>query len=148
MPCLHCPLVFQQKRLLTAHYDSWHKFLVKIYFYQCFTCGKTFKEQESGNFHVHMRNHINEKNHKCEICHKKFGTISNLNDHLNRHNATKQVFLKLSTYRPYQCQNCEKTYYRNYLLTKHIKKHHPSILDFSNEMTGKSNENTVNCTPK
>ncbi|TNV83163.1 hypothetical protein FGO68_gene14335 [Halteria grandinella] len=62
--------------------------------------------------------------YKCDHdnCGKVFDNSSNLKDHQRRHNKD----------RPYSCDQCNKSYFRRYQLTAHLKKYHPSqaIEDF------------------
>ena len=44
--------------------------------------------------------------------------------------TTKQsIFTSFIFDRPYECDHCQKSYFRRYLLTNHIKTHHPASIN-------------------
>ncbi|VUZ55943.1 unnamed protein product [Hymenolepis diminuta] len=81
--CSSCSAVFDERRLLEAHYDLTHgDGLAKF----CFRCGKLFSTLQSYNRHcqfVHEQPKPVPK-HSCKYCNQSFATVQALKIHSTR----------------------------------------------------------------
>ncbi|VDL19569.1 unnamed protein product [Hymenolepis diminuta] len=90
--CSSCSAVFDERRLLEAHYDLTHgDGLAKF----CFRCGKLFSTLQSYNRHcqfVHEQPKPVPK-HSCKYCNQSFATVQALKIHSTRKHTGCLYFL-------------------------------------------------------
>ena len=80
--------------------------------FECTICGRSFKRKNYLDLHTEI--HLNERNHPCKLCGKRFNTAKNLKSHLLTHKYQKKI---------YKCNQCEKTFAREAYLREHMKTH-------------------------
>ncbi|XP_015034694.2 zinc finger protein 660 [Drosophila willistoni] len=105
--CKVCPLRFQYKRELKQHEKSHMSALRDC---TCSKCGLlcwNFTELMK-----HMRQHINEKPYKCDLCHRSFPYPQNLTMHMNTHKNQKRCF---------SCDNCNESFTTEVQLNEHVR---------------------------
>lgn len=118
-PCDLCEKSYTRKDKLSTHKLSHTgEKLVKK-----FTCEECFKKFAlSHHLKEHIQTHTGEKNYSCNVCQKSFLR----NQHLNRHNKTKdhkkQVLLYFDV-NPCSCDICEKKFKTRHHLNEHYKSH-------------------------
>lgn len=79
---------------------------------ECFTCGRTFKRWV--NFSIHLKRHLNIREHKCMHCPKRFVLRQSLIEHMRIH----------SNDAPLECSLCMKRFKRFSNLIQHRNRHH------------------------
>ncbi|XP_037299024.1 zinc finger and SCAN domain-containing protein 12-like isoform X1 [Manduca sexta] len=105
--CKYCDLKFPRKKYL-FHMNEEHGVPMPT----CGVCG--LRALMESALVRHQRNvHLNEKNKKCDICRKRFHTISNLKDHMITHNQD----------RIFKCDVCEKSFARKECFKAHYRIH-------------------------
>lgn len=78
----------------------------------CTLCPKAFKHRNHLNRHM-RESHSSAYEFECPVCTKKFGTDTNLQNHMYIHRANK----------PFQCPDCSRSYASEASLNQHRKKH-------------------------
>ncbi|OXA56370.1 Zinc finger protein 26 [Folsomia candida] len=81
--CDFCSETFETKKQRLVHLKEEHKDKL----YNCTECDKIFLYKIDRDRHVETV-HKGRQDHVCDICEKKFGTVSNLNVHKKIHTAT------------------------------------------------------------
>ncbi|XP_021358218.1 zinc finger protein Xfin-like [Mizuhopecten yessoensis] len=76
----------------------------------CEVCGKTLN---ISYYHIHVRKHMEEMAHTCEICNKSFSRKPDLIVHSRVH----------TNIRPFQCRTCPKAFKVKSLLEDHVRSH-------------------------
>lgn len=89
---------------------------------ECYTCGRTFKRWV--NFSIHLKRHLNIREHRCAHCPKRFVLRQNMIEHMRIHNNEA----------PLKCSLCMKRFKRFSNLIQHRNRHHlklrPQAKDF------------------
>ena len=80
--------------------------------FECTICGRSFKRKNYLDLHTEI--HLNERNHACKLCGKRFNTSKNLKSHLLTHKYQKKI---------YKCSACDKSFAREAYLREHLKTH-------------------------
>lgn len=80
--CMICQREFQSQESVSSHLKTHKEEMGKIEF-SCDLCPKKFKK--ISQLTRHSKTHVENKNYKCNICHKLYASGSHLIDHLNRH---------------------------------------------------------------
>ena len=110
-----------------------------------FTCSLCdYYTEDKSTFDVHMKDYhveINEKKFNCDMCHKKFKSNADLEEHKLSHAGDKpfvcnicgkafarsfhlKVHNRLHTgERPYKCDICQRTFIDSSALSGHLKTH-------------------------
>ncbi|XP_065213305.1 zinc finger protein 84-like [Planococcus citri] len=108
-PCDYCPKKLSTKLSLRNH--------IRLHNderpFKCDICDKRYTT--NGELKSHSFSHVNEKPFRCEKCPKTFRAAFMLKNHMTIH-ATSREQIK--------CSFCEKMYYRENSLKKHVQKHH------------------------
>lgn len=79
---------------------------------ECYTCGRTFKRWV--NFSIHLKRHLNIREHCCSHCPKRFVLRQNMIEHMRIH----------SNEAPLKCSICMKRFKRYSNLIQHRNRHH------------------------
>ncbi|XP_028163311.1 zinc finger protein 100-like [Ostrinia furnacalis] len=87
----------------------------KLTLYKCTFCDKSFSD--SSNFSKHKKIH-GTKYLQCDLCHRKFNSKKMITLHMEYHNKNA----------PVTCQYCDKVFYFESMLNKHIKCAHTKQL--------------------
>lgn len=82
---------------------------------ECYTCGRTFKRWV--NFSVHLKRHLNIRDHKCMHCSKRFVLRQNMLEHMRVHTG----------HAPLKCKICSKSFKRYSNLIQHRNRHHLKV---------------------
>lgn len=89
---------------------------------ECYTCGRTFKRWV--NFSIHLKRHLNIREHRCAHCPKRFVLRQSMIEHMRIH----------SNEAPLKCSLCMKRFKRFSNLIQHRNRHHlklrPQAKDF------------------
>ncbi|XP_031640432.1 uncharacterized protein LOC116352180 isoform X2 [Contarinia nasturtii] len=89
---------------------------------ECYTCGRTFKRWV--NFSIHLKRHLNIREHRCIHCPKRFVLRQSMIEHMRIH----------SNEAPLKCSLCMKRFKRFSNLIQHRNRHHlklrPQAKDF------------------
>lgn len=101
--CEICPASFSKVDKYKAHLRE-H---AKLTLYKCTFCDKSFSD--SSNFSKHKKVH-GTSFYQCDICQRKFNSKKMIIQHMVYHNNN----------RPLHCQFCDKTFYFQSALNKHI----------------------------
>ncbi|CAL8098744.1 unnamed protein product [Orchesella dallaii] len=101
--CSTCEKSFPSNTQRRNHVNSVHK---KVKPYTCEICGRRCTSTSS--FKIHVRRHLGEKSHQCNICDKKFVTRRELKFHENS----------------FQCPHCATKLCSSTQLKDHITKFH------------------------
>ncbi|XP_023239227.1 zinc finger protein 431-like [Centruroides sculpturatus] len=101
--CGYCNKSFKTKNMLEAH--------KKIHIEKCNICKKEFSSKRSLN--VHQRFHFDIKPFVCEVCNRRFVSISELKRHQSSHNKDSLRFV---------CDVCKKGFYDK----SHLFRHRPA----------------------
>jgi Zinc finger, C2H2 type len=135
-----CPKTFQQDTLFAKNRNCGHSNILKNYC--CQFCSKSFKTLSVLNVHIKM--HMNQRDHNCDNCEKSFFTSSHLKAHSKIH--MKEVysykcsvlecgktFIHLSSFKKHQnfhqgiknnqCSICKRSFSQRCHLTQHLKTH-------------------------
>ncbi|CAL8112110.1 unnamed protein product [Orchesella dallaii] len=75
--CFKCPKTFKNQRNLKFHFSKAHNKHCK---YKCIICGKLFLTATLRDRHI--RSHVNERPHICDICGNAFRELNQLKVHL------------------------------------------------------------------
>ena len=141
-PCLECPRVYQTICGLGQHRRYKHG-KGNITMLPCCTCGKLFLGQRLLKAHEqshntkdfdcsrcpsafktlsqlkqHLKRHDKAYTHTCKLCNKKFYTLQNLRDHEHTHSGEK----------PYACQLCDFRCAFGGNLKKHMRVHLKALI--------------------
>lgn len=79
---------------------------------ECYTCGRNFKRWV--NFSIHLKRHLNIREHCCSYCPKRFVLRQNMIEHMRIH----------SNEAPLKCTVCMKRFKRYSNLIQHRNRHH------------------------
>ena len=80
--------------------------------FHCKTCDASFKSKHSLNIHYKIHKNIKIRYHKCIVCSKQFTNIDELKNHKLSHGE-----------KPFQCNDCEKSYSMQCKLREHKISH-------------------------
>ena len=140
--CDQCKIAFAQKYDLQRHVDLVH---LKMRPFMCDQCKKTFAEKRYFNQHMMEKCEKMKKNrYRCKDCDASFKTRHYLKHHVNRVHLKIKPLKKLIcnecgasfeqkqhlehhlnkvhlNVRPYKCNQCEKTYFIEEGLKRHLK---------------------------
>ena len=104
--CHICGKLYQTSFQLRRHTDAAHHGIRQ----QCATCEKFFAYKH--DFVMHVQGHIGDNSsYKCTVCGKAIPKQSFLNDHMNKHFATK----------PHGCRKCGQLFASKSTLNHHDK---------------------------
>lgn len=106
--CDTCKKLYVSKTCLHQHISRSHHARGKV---SCVFCGKDKAGLKV--LYDHIRRHIQEKYHECELCEKSFYTSSKKNQHMRMH--TGELF--------YKCKVCSKSFSFRENLRRHELKH-------------------------
>lgn len=83
--------------------------------FQCHICSRCFMQK--GSLNIHMTKHDNAEKYPClvEDCPRKFPAPSMLEFHVLKHHKNQT---------PHVCPKCERGFFRNCDLTRHLKTNH------------------------
>lgn len=79
---------------------------------ECYTCGRLFKRWV--NLSIHLKRHLNIREHNCSHCPKRFVLRQNMIEHMRIH----------SNEAPLKCTICMKRFKRYSNLIQHRNRHH------------------------
>jgi len=116
--CLKCDATFPRQTSLAHHIKSEHSDLFRCAWDEC---NKHFGSQSQ--LDTHMKRHLKEFSHFCNVCNKGFVNIKELNMHTVFHKPTKEFL----------CKVCSKTFPRQLNLTNHMTLHTGAKNYFCNE---------------
>ncbi|XP_059056431.1 zinc finger protein 846-like isoform X2 [Achroia grisella] len=138
-PCRHCDAVFDRVTKRENHVSKEHKSGVRyackrcnisltsfyarqkhlaevhneeLKRYKCKVCSQCYITPGHLSSHV-RRDHLNERNHKCDKCDLAFYTKNALKMHMIKHDGE----------RIHTCHICQKSYQRKKTLTEHLRIH-------------------------
>ena len=109
--CDACDCTYTTKQNLHIHIKGKH---MKIKAFKCKDCSKNFTTKQLMEGH-HKRVHLlikPSKRYTCHECGTSFNQNKEMESHLNR------VHLNV---RPYKCNLCEKSYFSDPVLKRHIQ---------------------------
>ena len=106
--CKECDYTF---RFLGAYNN--HKKDGKCLFV-CEYCGKSFTSRHYSNYKSHLKYHVKERPHKCNICGKTYIEAQTLKIHMRKHSGD----------RPYVCHHCGLQFYSSSNLLSHRNSAH------------------------
>lgn len=95
----------RQKHLAEVHNEELKR-------YKCKACSQSYVTPGHLSSHV-RRDHLNERNHKCNKCDLAFYTKNSLNMHMIKHDGE----------RIHSCPVCQKSYQRKKTLKEHMRIH-------------------------
>lgn len=101
--CKECDCTF---RLYGAYKN--HKRDGKCLF-ECEYCGKTFTARYYSNYQSHLKYHVKDRPHKCNVCDKTYIEAQTLKIHMRKHTGI----------RPYVCHQCGRQFYSSSHLLSH-----------------------------
>lgn len=107
----HCNECDNTFRLLGAYKN--HKRDGKCRF-ECEFCGKIFTARYYSNYKSHLKYHMKDRSHKCDICGKSYIEAQTLKIHLRKHSGD----------RPYVCDHCGLQFYSSSHLLSHRNSAH------------------------
>ncbi len=161
--CRFCGNSFATVESLVQHIELIHgnEELIKCAFYD--TCGKTFRLNEVLDMYEHMdKDHSEDKRRICNRCGKKLCSELSLARHMRYHDNIKpficrfchKSYVETSTlYNHIKCRHihaepiacpfypeCDKTFWLNEMLAKHIKRSHKDKKQKSKRKTKKSHK--------
>ncbi|KAG6446506.1 hypothetical protein O3G_MSEX004484 [Manduca sexta] len=126
--CSACSAVFLSEEDLINHHDGEHPELSL----RCNLCTKVFATVKSAARHRTICKQV-ERNHKCSTCGLKFAYEISLNKHILRYHQGQSVSItftdsiaKQEEDKQYQCDTCNRYFFRKELLAKHAKIHMPN----------------------
>ncbi|XP_073953365.1 uncharacterized protein [Choristoneura fumiferana] len=125
--CSICSEVFLSEEDLVTHNDAEHPELSQ----RCNLCSKVFATLKSAARHRNICKQI-ERKFICSTCGLKFAYEISLNKHILRFHEGQSVSVKFMDpktkldERQYQCDTCNRCFYRKDLLARHTKQHMPS----------------------
>ena len=113
--CKHCKYVATRTDSLLKHMNKKHTYPnIQNVRLQCKFCPKTFRVAHL--LKSHMVSHSEEKPNGCQKCSLRFKEPRNLTRHMKTHSEVR--------YRPYVCNNCDRTYTDSAHLRRHrLEKH-------------------------
>ncbi|XP_045190602.2 zinc finger protein 391-like [Mercenaria mercenaria] len=106
--CKECDYTF---RFLGAYKN--HKKDGKCLF-ECEYCGKTFTSRYYSNYQSHLKYHVKDRPHKCNVCGKSYIEAQTLKIHMRKHSGD----------RPYICHHCGRQFYSSSNLLSHRNSAH------------------------
>ncbi|XP_035449910.2 zinc finger protein 260 [Spodoptera frugiperda] len=116
--CTKCSTPFPSRAKLLVHMRE-HMGLDKLHcpVKTCPYYTKAFSTETGLNHH--LKTHVEDKPHSCEVCGKKFHSDMNLRRHLETHTLDK----------PRRCMYCvsARAYVRGAQLLRHVRKNHDAI---------------------
>jgi uncharacterized Zn-finger protein len=137
--CETCGRIFKDGNTLKHHLRT-HLSDEEKYAHECPICGKKVVNKYSLQHHIDSI-HKGEKKHFCHLCGKKFGNKSNLRSHLISHTSETVIckicggkfknLISLQSHkklhkleaRSFSCEHCEKTFYNQNHLSRHMSVH-------------------------
>lgn len=125
--CRACSCIFLLEKDLINHYDAEHPELSQ----RCNLCTKVFASLRSAARHRRICKQI-ERKYKCTICGLQFAYEITLNKHILRYHEGERVSVKFIDSktkhddRQFQCDTCNRRFYKRDLLVKHTKIHSPN----------------------
>ncbi|CAG9789652.1 unnamed protein product [Diatraea saccharalis] len=108
--CGICDEKFRNHATKEQHMAAMHG--VGIIEVQCQACSKIFSNKRRYTIHM-KRDHLMEREHKCDECDMAFFAQTDLKKHMLKHTGEKK----------YQCSVCKKSYGRQNTLKEHLKIH-------------------------
>ncbi|XP_055611726.1 zinc finger protein 25-like [Uranotaenia lowii] len=108
LSCKDCKKTFSCQKSLIRH-SSCHAEMK----HQCDTCNKFFLFKY--NLLMHQRQHTDERNYECEICHQKYTTKAILKYHHQKCHTDERNF---------ECLHCDKKFIFKSHLEDHTAMHH------------------------
>ena len=124
--CLHCDKTFASVAALNYHSKKHHSSSSGI---KCDSCGDIYQDFQTYTNHVRShRSSVGIPQYKCDECHAKFSSSSNLNRHISQvhhivHFNTKKTSVKLF---PFICEECGFfTKRKHYLAVHKLLQHGP-----------------------
>lgn len=110
----HCKECNNTFRLLGAYKN--HKRDGRCLF-ECEYCGKIFTARYYSNYKSHMKYHLKERPHKCDVCGKTYIEAQTLKIHMRKHSGD----------RPYVCHHCGLQFYSSSHLLSHRNSVHSNM---------------------
>ena len=116
--CNGCPRVFNNKQVMTSHWERVH---AKTRNFSCEQCEKKFHTNRELKEHISLV-HSTERSISCDQCPKTFLTKTKQHQHSkNVHNSKKVMF---------PCNQCDKIYKPGKGLNDHMMRIHNAELNF------------------
>lgn len=112
--CKECDCTF---RLYGAYKN--HKRDGKCLF-ECEYCGKTFTARYYSNYQSHLKYHVKDRPHKCNVCDKTYIEAQTLKIHMRKHTGV----------RPYVCHQCGRQFYSSSHLLSHKHSAHSDTREY------------------
>ncbi|XP_049877897.1 zinc finger protein 660-like [Pectinophora gossypiella] len=122
--CQICSQTFGSKLQLATHVKKQHlrsdnrKKLV-CPFENCPTTEKEFSNEE---LKIHVKMHLEDKPHSCEVCGKKFRNERDMRRHVTSHTLERAR-------RCMYCVSVARAYVRGEQLVRHVRKTHPTVFN-------------------
>lgn len=114
-----CTEVFDSLHRLQLHRNRVHKP------FSCETCG--FRHHDKNKIQIHMKRHLNQREHNCKYCQKTFKAHSDLLAHIRELHMANRKFI---------CGTCGLEFRRKTILQEHELKH-GDVYNYTCQICGK-----------
>lgn len=113
--CEECKHTFKQKGKFERHKKDGRCVFV------CEYCGRSFTSRYYSNYLCHIKYHVGQRPHKCDVCGKTYVEAQTLKIHMRKHSDT----------RPYICQFCGLRFFSTSALSSHTNRMHNEEYSYS-----------------